>query len=264
MDLAKAKKEFIKYTEEFNLKNENMKLKQLHSLRVMNISKEIAERLNLDKEEVDIATLIGLLHDIARFEQYKRAENFNDLNSFDHGDYGVEILTKDIRKYIETDKYDTIIKKAIKNHNKFQIEEGLTEKEEKFAKIIRDADKIDILYESAEIFWRNKEEIVNKSKISEYIYDQFNECKLIKKEKNTKYGEIDGVMLTLAYTFDINYKECFEIIKNNNYINDTIDRFELEDEETNIKVKEMIQILNNYVEEQIKRGIKNVNRYIKS
>lgn len=36
---------------------------------------------------------------------------------------------------------------AIKNHNKYKIEDGLTSKEEFFAKLIRDADKIDILYE---------------------------------------------------------------------------------------------------------------------
>ena len=61
------------------------------------------------------------------------------------------LLIKDIRKYIENDKYDEIIRKAIKNHNKFEIEKRLTEKELIFAKIIRDADKIDIIYESVEI-----------------------------------------------------------------------------------------------------------------
>ena len=71
---------------------------------------------------------MGLLHDIARFEQYTRFQTFSDLKSIDHGDYGVEILKQNnyIRKFIDTDEYDNIIFKAIKNHNIFKIEDGLT------------------------------------------------------------------------------------------------------------------------------------------
>lgn len=252
VDIDKAKKEFLKYTEKFDLKNENIKLKQQHSLRVMKISKEIAERLNLEKEEVDIATLIGLLHDIGRFKQYQKIGLADIMQGFDHGDYGVEILNTNIRDFIETEKYDEIIKKAIKNHNKYHIEEGLNEKELLFAKIIRDADKIDILYECKDIFWKNKEEQINKSNISEYVYEQFKKQKLIKKEQDKIYSGIDGVILVLGYTFDINYKESYKIIKESNYIQDTIKRFTLEDEDTNKKVNEMIKILNNYIE--IKEG----------
>ena len=35
----------------------------------MEISKKIAESLKLTQEEIELATLIGLLHDIARFEK---------------------------------------------------------------------------------------------------------------------------------------------------------------------------------------------------
>ena len=152
VNLEKSKEEFLKYTENYDLENESIKRKQLHSLRVMRISKEIASGLNLNDDEKQIATLIGLLHDIARFEQYTQYKTFRDKDSIDHGDLGAKILEKDIRKYIETDKYDEIIIKAVKNHNKYSIEEGLTEKELLFAKLIRDADKIDILYEAVEIF----------------------------------------------------------------------------------------------------------------
>ena len=70
MDLEKAQKEFIKYTENYDLRDSNIIRKQLHSIRVMELSEKIAKRLNLSKEKIEIATLIGLLHDIARFEQY--------------------------------------------------------------------------------------------------------------------------------------------------------------------------------------------------
>lgn len=50
--------------------------------------------LGLSKEEIQLATLIGLLHDIGRFEQYVRFKNYGVIKEFDHGDYAVEILKK--------------------------------------------------------------------------------------------------------------------------------------------------------------------------
>lgn len=72
IDIKNAKEEFIKYTKRFDLDNENIKGKQGHSIRVMRICNQIAKNLGLSNEQIDIATLIGLLHDIARFEQYTR------------------------------------------------------------------------------------------------------------------------------------------------------------------------------------------------
>ena len=153
INMENAKEEFIKYTENYDLTDENLGGKQKHSLRVMQISEEIARDLKLNQEEIKLAALIGLLHDIARFEQYTKYKTFRDLDSIDHGDYGAKILEKEIRKYIELPQYDEIIIKAVKNHNKYKMEDGLSEKEELFAKIIRDADKIDILFEICK-FWK--------------------------------------------------------------------------------------------------------------
>lgn len=254
INLEKAKEEFLKYTENYDLEDENIKRKQEHSLRVATISKQIAEKMKLSQKEIALATLIGILHDIARFEQYVRFKNYNVLSDFDHGDYAVEILNQDIRKYIETDEHDEIIKKAIKNHNKYKIEEGLSAKEEFFAKIIRDADKIDILYESTGIFWKNQEEKVNKSKLSEKIYNDVMKNKIIKIEKDRNYNTIDDMLITLAYTYDVNFKESYEIIQKENYINKTIQRFNFEDAETKEKVMQVINNLNKYITNKIQES----------
>lgn len=158
MNIEKAKEEFLKYTNKFDINEEAIKRKIEHSLRVMEISKKLAKQIGLSEEDVNLATLIGLLHDIARFEQYTLFKTYNDLNSIDHGDFGVAILKEKnyIRKYIKEDQYDDIIFKAVKNHNKYKIEKELTEKELLFIKIIRDADKLDIYYESTGIFWNTK------------------------------------------------------------------------------------------------------------
>ena len=66
IDMEKAKEEFIKYTGKFNLQDENIDRKQQHSLRVMKISNQLAKELELNEEQIQLATLIGLLHDIGR------------------------------------------------------------------------------------------------------------------------------------------------------------------------------------------------------
>ena len=115
LNLEEAKKEFIKFTENYDLTVESIKRKQCHSLRVMELSKEIATKEGFSETEIELATLIGLLHDIARFKQYTEYQTFSDAKSFDHGDVAIDILEKDnlIRTFIKTSKYDNIIKASI-------------------------------------------------------------------------------------------------------------------------------------------------------
>lgn len=252
IDLQKSIKEFIKYTEKYNMSVFEIQNKQKHSLRVMEISNKIAKALNLSEDDIELATLIGLLHDIGRFEQFTQYHTFKDAFSFDHGDYGEQILQKDMRNYIDTDEYDDIIKIAVRNHNKYGIEEGLTERQLLFAKLIKDADKIDILYESSSIFWKDKEDIVNKSIASKSTIEQFKQEKLVKKDKTKTPEPIDDILTVMAFIFDINYKPSLEIIRNEDYINKIVNRYNFIDEATKNSVEEARNIANNYIERNIR------------
>ncbi len=238
VDLEIAKIEFEKYVNQYNLESPKMKRKLGHSYRVMENAGEIAESLNLDKEEIEVAKLIGLLHDIAKFGQ-----KYND----DHGDMGAQFLRESnyIRKYIEDDKYDDIILKAIKNHNKFQIEEGLTDKELLFAKIIRDADKLDIFYEGAEMFWNTEEERQNisKSTITPERWEEFQVRTPI--DRNKIKTPADGILNFIGFLFDVKFEYTKEQIKEQNYINKILDKFDFEDEETAKQMEEIRGLLIN-------------------
>ena len=61
--------------------------------------------LNLSEEDILLAELIGLLHDIGRFEQIKNYHTFLDKESIDHAEYGNKILFEDdlIRNFITED-----------------------------------------------------------------------------------------------------------------------------------------------------------------
>lgn len=253
IDLKYAKDEFLNYTKNYDLSNENIKRKQDHSLRVMQISENIAKSLNLTEEEVILAMLIGLLHDIARFEQYTQYQTFNDSISFDHGDYALKILEKDIRKYIDTNEFDEIIKKSIKNHNKLYIEEGLSDKEKLFAKIIRDADKLDIYFESSELFWMGQEKEVEESTISNEVFQAIKNNSLVIRTKEKDFTKLDLVITNIAFVFDINFDLSFEILHKKDYINKIMDRYNIKNKNTKEMFEEIRKVANNYIEKQIKR-----------
>lgn len=234
INIKKAKQEFKRYVENYNPKDEKIKIKITHIERVAEISKKIAQNLKLDEEEIKLAELIGLLHDIGRFEQIRLYHTFSDKDSINHGEFAVKILFEDglIRKFIETDKYDKIIKLAIINHNRTYIEEGLTEREILHAKIIRDADKTDIysvlISGDKKTIW-GKEDLAEET-ISDEIYREYIEDKRINyKERKTC---ADTLVCHFNYVFDLNFESTKQIIKENKYIDKLYKRFKFNNEET--------------------------------
>lgn len=257
IDLEKCKKEFLKYTEKFDFEKEGIKRKQLHSLRVMEECKKVAKALKLNKEEIELAELIGLLHDIGRFEQYNRENEQCNEMLLDHANLGVEVLVKDdyIKKYIDDKYYIPIILKAIKNHNKLKIEDDLNEEELLYAKIIRDADKLDIFYEGVEIYWNTKKEKENieNSKISSKIEEQLKNEKQVKKLGNEKNDTVDSLLMLLSYIYDINFRETLEIIDKENYVNKILNRFDFKDEKTKEQIEELKEILLKFIKTSLRK-----------
>ena len=99
IDLEKAKNEFINYTNNYDSNNPHIVSKIGHTFRVMEWSRRIAESLDLSQEDIELASLIGLLHDLARFEQRRLYNTFADCKSIDHGDLAVTILEENIEYF---------------------------------------------------------------------------------------------------------------------------------------------------------------------
>lgn len=249
IDIKKSKDEFMKYTNNYDIENENIERKIYHSLRVMEISKKIATNMGLENEKIELATLIGLLHDIGRFEQFKIYQTYSDLESIDHGDLGADILKQNnfIRNFIKEAKYDEIILKSVQNHNKYKIADDLNKEEKLFCKIVCDADKIDILYEAIEIFWKKGREEIQNDLISDKVYNEFLNKKLIKKDKNMKKNGIDKLVLMLAFVFDINFHESLEILKKEDYLNKILNNFDFKRQDTKEKIENIRNVLNLYL-----------------
>ena len=246
INLENARKEFLEYTKQYDNQVPAIQRKIEHSLRTMDVMKDLAENLKLSEENVKLASLIGLLHDIGRFEQWKRFETYVDLVSIDHGDMGVYILQKNnyIRKFIETDKYDNIIFESIKNHNKYIMDEELENDEEFFAQMIKDADKLDIFYQITEKFHGNIEEIEN-SYISESYMNQLENNTLIYREE--KQTPLDQYALITSFIFDLYFNFSIQTVRRENYINRFFRKINFKNKKTKEQVKRLLYIAETYL-----------------
>jgi len=106
----------------------------------------LAGELRLSDSDRRIAETIALFHDVGRFEQFTRYKTYNDAKSVSHALLGLEIIKRE--KVFEPLDADLrwLILKAVEYHGRRLLPEDLTDPCLMFAKMIRDADKLDIYY----------------------------------------------------------------------------------------------------------------------
>lgn len=250
IDRKKVKNVFKKYTDNYDTSDEKIKLKVDHTYRVAALSERIARSLGLGDDDTNLAWLIGMLHDIGRFEQLKNYGTFSDAESIDHAHYGVELLFEDgiIEKFVgenaakdlkgtkdlketavksENKEKETkeiseldILRTAIWNHSAYRVEEGLTDRVKMFCNIIRDADKIDILkvnYDvTLEVIYDVTTEELKNSGVTDEVMKAFMEHHAVLR--SLKKTPIDNLVGHAALVFELIYNESFKIVKEQGYI----------------------------------------------
>lgn len=255
IDIERAKKEFEKYTSNYDPEQPRVKLKINHIGRVIENCKKIAESLKLSEEDIKLAMLLGYFHDIGRFEQVRIADTFSDRESgINHAMMSCKVLFEDglIKNFLDTDEYNEIIRKAILNHNRYKIEDGLTERELLFAKLIRDADKLDIFYsitveDMNAIFWYKGFDDIE---ISEKLMNDY------KNHDCLNYADIhtnaDQIVTFYAYVYDLYFDISKNILKNS----DNLDKFKLRALEyfKSPKIHEQLDVIDSIYHDYIKNS----------
>lgn len=118
-----------------------------HTLRVADEIERLARNDGTWSDgRVRLARAAALLHDVGRFPQWTRWGTFNDAISADHAELSLrtvaeagvlEGLDAGVRRALEV---------AIAHHNKHHLPAGLAGLEQSLARMLRDADKIDIWF----------------------------------------------------------------------------------------------------------------------
>lgn len=268
---------FAEYVRNYDPSDEKIKLKIDHTYRVAGLCQRIAESLGLSEPDVDIAWLLGMLHDIGRFEQIRRFGTFNDVQSVDHAEFGADLLFKEglIRKFAEgyyeecelarsgNEETEQIIKNnehhnkdtgllelAIRQHNKYHVKEDLTERQRMFCDILRDADKVDIFKVNAdipmEIIYDVTTEELKNGVITKEVLESF-----YKKEtvlKSVRRSAVDHIVGHISLLFELVYKESYRQAKEQGYVYKLLD-FKSDVPEVNAEFDDMRKYVDEFLME---------------
>jgi len=257
IDLRAATEAFQNFIKAYDISDDQIRLKVVHTFAVKRACEAIARGLGLGGEDVDLAVLIGILHDVGRFEQLRQYHSFEDAKTTDHARLGIKMLFGDglLRRFIADKTYDKIIYEAIDNHNCYAIRDGLTERELLHAKIIRDADKLDNyrvkLEDKVETMLGVTAAQVGAAALTDRVYDDARHQKSVLSA--TRKTPADMWLSYIAVTFDIYFDYTLKIILENEWIEKIVDRIEYTNADTKYKMKEIQRILLDYMKERVER-----------
>lgn len=226
--LQGIKKWFSCYVDSFNNTSihsrENIELKDAHTLRVCDEILTVGKQLGLGEDELRLAEIIALLHDVGRFEQYARYGTFNDTKSENHAELGIRIIEKEG----VLDRLDEAIKKivikAINYHNLISLPGNENETCLFYAKLLRDADKLDIWRLVTDYYHRNEGkknsglelELPDTPGFSKSVGDD------LANKRSVNFKNIrnlnDFKLLQAGWIFDINFEPSRKIIRERRYL----------------------------------------------
>jgi hypothetical protein len=217
--------------------NENLRLKECHTHRVCEETRLLAAALKLDENDTRIAETIALLHDVGRFEQFKKYRTYKDPTSEDHATIALRVLQQErVLEGLEAQERGWI-ERAVEYHNKKSLPGGLDEKTALFAKLIRDADKIDIHYlviENLRLYYENpctfqlEIEFPDEPYCSREILEAVEQGRLIGYEALRTMN--DFILLQIGWVYDIYFDASLRRIVERRFLEQLISRLPEMDE----------------------------------
>lgn len=122
----------------------NILLKEGHTREVCANAGAIAAGLGLDGPSAALAGAVALFHDAGRFPQYRRFRTFQDSVSANHAVLGAtELLAQKVLAGLPPRERSLIVR-AVTLHNVFTLPPLPDRELDLHARIVRDADKLDI------------------------------------------------------------------------------------------------------------------------
>jgi len=194
-----------------------------HSLRVANNSAILAQSLLPTEEDWHIAEVIALFHDYGKaFLIIQGTESPMNIQH-NHASLSAKLVQQmEFYSKLSTE-VQLIVLKAIENHNKLKLPKLDNEQQTLFARLLRDADKLDI-FETSYRFFKEKNgiqplmtmDLLNQVDVSEKIVKSIMAGKTAAVEDMKTMNDYRLLLLSMA--FDLNFKYTFRILSEKQYI----------------------------------------------
>jgi len=193
-----------------------------HSLRVASNSLLLADVLLQTEDERKIAHINALFHDMGKASLLSK--NIEPLViQRDHATVSAKIIQQMEFYQALSAEVQLIILRSVENHNIIKLPKLDNDQQVLFAKLLRDADKLDV-FDSSHRYFKERYgiqpistlELNNSIEISEKI------LKSIAAGKPAAYEDMksmnDYKLLLISMAFDLNFKFTFRIMSEKQYI----------------------------------------------
>jgi len=194
-----------------------------HSLRVAGNSLLLAKVLLQTEEDKHIAEIIALFHDYGKAVMIVQGTESPINIQHNHAALSAKLIQQmDFYPKLTAD-VQLIILKSIEGHNKLKLPKLDNEQQTLFARLLRDADKLDI-FETSYRFFKEKYgfqplmtmDLINHVEISDKIIKSVLAGKTAAVEDMKTMNDYRLLLLSMA--FDLNFKYTFRILSEKQYI----------------------------------------------
>lgn len=202
---------------------EPLELKREHTTKVADIARRIVASLDLAPQVAKAALIAALYHDVGRFPQYARWQTFKDADSENHGHLGAVLLKKNPVLLAEEPAVRRLVITAVLLHNRYVLPAQLPEPYATVTRIVRDADKVDIMrIMASELLRQQPSRIValhvanQPEAFSPHIAD------MVLAGHMPNYSDLrfvnDFIMLVCFWPVDLCYGEALRVVLQNSHL----------------------------------------------
>lgn len=202
------------------------RLKEAHTRRVRENIILICRQLDLPETDVVRAESMALLHDVGRFRQYAEYRTYADGASVNHARLGLrEIACHKVLNGLDPGDKKRIAR-AVAFHNAAVLPDHLDGRTLFFARLLRDADKLDIWKIFCDYFRDLAENNLPDTVITLGLPDEPTySANIIRSFQNASFASIqdmktvtDFKLLQISWVFDLNFRPSFQLLSRRRYI----------------------------------------------
>jgi hypothetical protein len=190
----------------------SIRLKEDHTARTCEEIIGLGRNLALPEPDLLLVETAALFHDVGRFPQWQRHGTFNDRESEDHALLGLAVLSRSgVLNRIRADDAE-VVEEAIRYHNVKELPTHLTDRSLCFAKLLRDADKLDIWRLVIGDGRRRRRHGTMPTPYSREIIADIREGRI--PDLDLALTPADMRLLRSAWVYDLNFAtSCSEVLK---------------------------------------------------
>jgi hypothetical protein len=205
-------------------RQQNIDMKKWHTLRVCAEISSLGTQLGLNEDELRLAEIIAMLHDVGRFEQYARYHTFVDGRSENHAELSVAIITATGILELFDDAVRDLIVRSVRYHNRASLPSDESETCLFYSRLVRDADKLDIWKVVTDYYSRKDKDrntaieldLPDTPGFSEEVYHDLMNRRIV------SIGHIknlnDFKLLQIGWVFDINFRPTLDRVRECRYL----------------------------------------------